>query len=338
MALQGSGQIKLSELATEFGGTAPYSLKAYYRGGGRVPANNTNVPASGAIGLKNFYNAVNRVTLSATIGANTTETSITTSNVPGYIAGATDLTVYVSSGVYVYSTNTANPALTLGTGFAAGDTITLINKGFIMGQGGYGGSYGTWPRLIQYGPQAGGPAISIGYPVTIDNTNASAYIAGGGGGGYGTAPNGGQGGGGAGGGRGAVTYNQSFGQGAAGGAPGQSGADAPSTGGQTGGKGGGAGGGGAASDKTGPTGGGGGGGRILPGVGGPGVFGNFSGGAGGSANNPGATAQTGSGGGGGGWGAAGGSNGAAGGKAVALNGNTVTWVAGNTTRVYGAVS
>jgi hypothetical protein len=30
--------------------------------------------------------------------------------------------------------------------------------------------------------------------------------------------------------------------------------------------------------------------------------------------------------------------GAAGGKAVALNGNSVTWVSGNTTRVYGAVS
>jgi hypothetical protein len=51
-------------------------------------------------------------------------------------------------------------------------------------------------------------------------------------------------------------------------------------------------------------------------------------------------------GGGGGWGAAGGSclnagssgAGAAGGKAVALNGKTVTWVSGNTTRVYGAIS
>jgi len=47
------------------------------------------------------------------------------------------------------------------------------------------------------------------------------------------------------------------------------------------------------------------------------------------------------GGGGGGWGAAGGSanvGGGAGGRAVALNGRTVTWVSGNTTRVYGGVS
>ena len=47
-------------------------------------------------------------------------------------------------------------------------------------------------------------------------------------------------------------------------------------------------------------------------------------------------------GGGGGWGASGGSSpnraGGAGGRAVFLNGRTVTWVSGNTTRVYGAVS
>jgi hypothetical protein len=59
------------------------------------------------------------------------------------------------------------------------------------------------------------------------------------------------------------------------------------------------------------------------------------------------------GGGGGGWGASGGTGagvssaspattalraGGAGGRAVALNGRTVTWVAGNTSRVYGSVS
>ena len=316
MAIQGSGQIKLTELATEFGGTAPYSLKAYYRGGGRVPTNNTNVPASGAIGLKNFYNAVNRITLSATIGANTTETSITTSNVPGYIAGITDLTVYVSSGVYVYSTNTANPALTLGTGFAAGDTIRLVNNGFIMGMGGNGGGNNINTPIAG---SPGGPAISLGISATIDNTNASAYIGGGGGGGTGSNTFNCAGGG-AGGGRGGNGFSTT---GGAGGGPGQTGG----TGTGTGGQGGGAGGGGALNSNTGLSGGGGGGGRIFPGTGGSS--------GGGSANN------AGSGNGGGGWGAQGGSGtGSAqpGGKAVALNGNIVTWVAGNTTRVYGAVS
>jgi len=69
---------------------------------------------------------------------------------------------------------------------------------------------------------------------------------------------------------------------------------------------------------------------------------NGSGGSGGSANSGGGTGsvlENGSG--GGGWGASGGSfrySGGAGGKAVALNGNSITWVSGNTTRVYGAVS
>lgn len=331
MALQGSGQIKLTELATEFGGTAPYSLKAYYRGGGRVPTNNTNVPASGAIGLKNFYNAVNRVTLSQTFATNTTETILNVSTLSGYAAGAADVTIYVSSNVYVYSTNTANPALTI-TGATAGDTIRLVNNGFIIGMGGNGGSqYGGWAGISAYAATAGGPAISISYPVTIDNTNASAYIAGGGGGGYSIPPNGGLGGGGAGGGRGAGSNSSN---GPAGGGPGQVGTSA----GASGGAGGGAGGGGGGGSKTGPVSGGGGG-RILPGTGGAGGFNNITGGAGGSANNPGAGSASTAGGGGGGWGAAGGNAGAgAGGKAVALNGNTVTWVAGNTTRVWGAVS
>lgn len=333
MALQGSGQIKLTELATEFGGTAPYSLKAYYRGGGRVPTNNTNVPASGAIGLTNFYNAVNRVTLSQTFATNTTETILNVSTLSGYAAGAADVTIYVSSNVYVYSTNTANPALTI-TGATAGDTIRLVNNGFIIGMGGNGGNPGGYPGYTSYAAGAGGPAISISYPVTIDNTNASAYIAGGGGGGYSLPPNGGLGGGGAGGGRGAGTNSSN---GPAGGGPGQVGTSA---GGQVAdAKGGGAGGGGSGGGKTGPTSAGGGGGRILPGTGGAGGVDSIRGGAGGSANNPGGGAGTGAGGGGGGWGAAGGNAGAgAGGKAVALNSNTVTWVAGNTTRVWGAVS
>ena len=39
MALPDSGEIKLSQLATNFGGSAPHSLKEYYRGGGSVSDN-----------------------------------------------------------------------------------------------------------------------------------------------------------------------------------------------------------------------------------------------------------------------------------------------------------
>jgi hypothetical protein len=51
----------------------------------------------------------------------------------------------------------------------------------------------------------------------------------------------------------------------------------------------------------------------------------------------GASGGLGSAGGGGGWGASGGL-GSGGGRAVYLAGHTVTWVSGDTARVYGAVS
>jgi hypothetical protein len=52
MALQSSGQIKLSEIATEFGGSAPHALSEYYGDG--------NAPASGEIQLAaDFYGTSN---------------------------------------------------------------------------------------------------------------------------------------------------------------------------------------------------------------------------------------------------------------------------------------
>jgi len=52
MALQSSGQIKLSEIATEFGGSEPHSLSEYYDKG--------NAPSSGEIQLAaDFYGTSN---------------------------------------------------------------------------------------------------------------------------------------------------------------------------------------------------------------------------------------------------------------------------------------
>ena len=326
MAIQGSGQISITQIATEFGDTAPHSLKEFYNGGGKVPANNTNVPASGAIGLKNFYNAVNRVTAVQTYSTNTTQTTLNISSLSGYVAGITDVIVYVSSNVYVYSTSTANPALTI-TGATAGDTVSIINNGFIIGMGGDGAS-------ISAG-SAGGPAINLGYNISLTNNS---YIAGGGGGGGRRFSGGGGGAGGGAGGSGDVAGGTGGSVGSAGGA-----------GGGPGGFGGGAGGGGggfippfAFGPNSPPIrGSGGGGGRILPGTGGAGVSGGGieAGGGGGSANNAGSGASAS--GGGGGWGAAGGTAtsggaGGAGGRAISLNGYTVTYVATGT--IYGAVS
>jgi hypothetical protein len=292
-----------------------------------------------------------RVSVIVTLASNTTNYTLGTAQIPGYIAGATDVTLVVNSGVYVYSTNTANAGLTVAA-LAAGDTVSIVNNGYIIGKGGNG--------VLRASGTAGGPALTINRSVSITNNS---YIAGGGGGGGGSFGNSTgeygwcSGGGGAGGGDAIGGY------GGTGGAPGQTGTNGIHvySGGSTG---------------TG-YGGGGGGGRILPGVGGARVqltlsfgsgqtssgngggagggggavpyFQSFGvGEAGGSNNDPGVsgtTSNTNGGGGGGGWGASGGNGtnwnnvlytGAAGGKAVNLNGNTVTWLA-NGTR-WGAIS
>jgi hypothetical protein len=60
MPLQSSGQISLSQIATEFGGSAPHSLSEYYGKG--------NAPASGEIQLAaDFYGTSNSISLSTTI-------------------------------------------------------------------------------------------------------------------------------------------------------------------------------------------------------------------------------------------------------------------------------
>lgn len=58
MTLQSSGVITLSDIVAEHGGpSSGIALSNYYRGAGSkfVHANNTAIPASGAIALSNFY-------------------------------------------------------------------------------------------------------------------------------------------------------------------------------------------------------------------------------------------------------------------------------------------
>jgi hypothetical protein len=285
---------------------------------------------------------VGRAIISAPpFAVNTTQTTVNVSTLLGYSAGKSDITITVNSGVYLYSTSTSVPALTI-TGATTGDTITLVNNGFIMGMGGAGSSIPEAGGTVANPGFPGGPAISLGYSISLTNNSS---IGGGGGGGSNAGGNG-CGGGGAGGGSGgsylAGTFNNI---GGVGGAPG------------------------AAGGRGGGSGAGGGGGRIMPGVGGAGfagVEGGFGGGAGGggaggtgvtvnaggSAGNPSGDlingalnfrASTG----GGGWGAQagraqqtanGGVNvpGGVGGRAITLNGFAVTYITTGT--IYGAVA
>jgi hypothetical protein len=56
-----------------------------------------------------------------------------------YIAGKSDVTVTVNSDVVVGSSSVSNPAMRI-RDFVTGDTVTLVNHGYIVGAGGSGGS------------------------------------------------------------------------------------------------------------------------------------------------------------------------------------------------------
>lgn len=221
-----------------------------------------NVP-TGTISLDDFHGKSNVIVIPP-ITTDTNQYILYSSNVPGYIAGQAKVEISINSGVYLYSSNTANPALTF-FGFTTGDVITVKNSGYIIGCGGDGGGItyiSPALRFTTYPATVGGTAISTTCDVVLQNNG---YIAGGGGGGAlnnsgGSAS--GAGGGGAGGGKGGSSvsgtpYNQTLQPGGAGGAPGQPGGDGQRAGFGTPG--------GAALYC-----GGGGGGRILPGVGGAG--------------------------------------------------------------------
>jgi len=340
MTLNSSGPISLG------GTTAGQSIEIENGGNGTttISLNDAAVRTlagvpSGAIAMPtNFWGKSNRVAISYTFTTNTGNASLALSAISGYSAGKSDVTITVNTGVYLWSNAVATAGLTL-TGGTTGDTVKLVNNGYIMGQGGLGGNA---PSGV--GGSAG-VALSIGYNISLTN---NAYIGGGGGGGgsngravtsdCGAAGGGGGAGGGAGG-----SAHYAGGNGGAIGASGTNGLGCTVAG---VGMGGGSGGGGGAKYCNCSVGhGGGGGGKIFPGTGGAGGTCNSSA-AGGSSNAVGGNATYCGAGGGGGWGASGGigfgatgyltTAGGVGGKAISLNGHTVTYI--TTGNVWGAVA
>jgi hypothetical protein len=349
MALPSSGQIGLSDVNVEL----TFSSNA------TITMNDTSVrvlfgQSSGPVDMDTGHGKSNRVTLAYSFTSDTQNASLDVTTLPGYISGKSNVTITVASAIYLYSTSTATPGLTI-TGGVTGDNIFLVNNGFILGMGGAGGCKQTTTDTVNAAGGNGGDALSLGCNINLTNNS---YIAGGGGGGSGGAVGDG-GGGGAGGGQGGGTFvgtgSYNAAKGGAGGNPGSAGGTVSA-------------GSGAWSSIPGIRGGGGGGGRILPGTGGSPQFnvtlnlwggtGGGAGGAGGSwaSQTSGQNDQGGSGGsaggagsagssvyssacsGGGGWGAAGGSgysSGGAGGKGIKLNGYTCTQLVTGT--IYGSV-
>lgn len=175
MVLQTSGAISLADIAAEFGGSAPHSLSEYYGAA-------SGVPASGAISIGTFYGKSAAQTV--TLNSNEQQMNLRTKAVALGWNGSSALIFVINTGKYVWSDNVTVAALTTGTNFPSG--LTIVNKGYIMGRGGNANhSSGAG--------QAGGPAIELNVPVTIDNSNG--YIGGGGGGGATVYGGGGAGGG-----------------------------------------------------------------------------------------------------------------------------------------------
>jgi hypothetical protein len=169
----GPNAISLLDIQNEFGGSTPTGLNEYYRNGGLVPSNNTNVPTSGQISFADFFCAVNEIIRYIT----TTSTNVDASSyfTTDEWTSSTPKRLVVNSGVVVGATNTSNYALLIPSGF--GGSFILDNNGSILGAGGAANS-GT-----------GGNAIFAGAAVSINN--AGLIYAGGGGGGQGV--NGGKG-------------------------------------------------------------------------------------------------------------------------------------------------
>ena len=188
MALPASGTLALTDIATEFGDTAPHSMSEFYRGGGLVPdsAGNSSVPTSGTINVGGFYNAANRAALALTIASSTQNYDVFTSasSSPSYSAGTTDVTVTINPGVLVGSSSTGTYAMLVPSGFNPGDTVTIINNGVVQGRGGNGGAGKSGPGIGGNGG-GGGNALYVNRPTTITNNGTFAGGGGGGGGGNG---------------------------------------------------------------------------------------------------------------------------------------------------------
>lgn len=120
---------------------------------------------------------ITRIPISLVISANTTSYNIFTNRGPTYVAGSSDITLTINPSIYVGSTSPATAALTVPSAFDVNDTITIVNQGFILGKGGNGGN-----APIESGT-AGGTALSLQRPATIDNQNVIGAGGGGGGGG-----------------------------------------------------------------------------------------------------------------------------------------------------------
>lgn len=181
MALPASGAISLSQVNVELGLASGAAI-----GMGASNVRTLFGIASGSISMSNGYGKSNRKKVTVTLTSGVNNYVLNTAKAAGYVAGGTDVTLVVNSGVVIGSASTGTPALLVDTSWAAGDTVSVVNNGVIQGAGGAGGRGGTWSNYNGGNPGAPGGAGGVGIradrPVSMTNNGT---IAGGGGGGGG---------------------------------------------------------------------------------------------------------------------------------------------------------
>ena len=164
MAVRSSGALPLTEIQTEFGGSNPVGMSEYYGDGDYVADGTTDgdgnaIPESGALDVSDFYDTASAVAL--TISSNTSDVNIGTllTNASGNKTND-DVALTINNGVTVSGSDASTPAMTTGTGWGSGRTITIVNNGSIVGSAGSdtsanpgsgGGKGGASPQLSQNG-------------------------------------------------------------------------------------------------------------------------------------------------------------------------------------------
>lgn len=87
MALPSTGELALTDIQTEFGGSNPIGLSEYYAGGLYVPSGTTGdggaIPTTGEITIGDFYGSQAGITITVTEGT-TTSLNAASNTVPSY--------------------------------------------------------------------------------------------------------------------------------------------------------------------------------------------------------------------------------------------------------------
>ena len=181
-----TGEIRFSDMQTEFGGVHPISFSEYYDEGSYV--SNPTLPKTGQLRMKKFRGGRNAAQINIT--ANTTNLVLSTTFGSDWTSTVPKV-LNISSGVTVGGVS-PNPAIEVSSGLAG--ILIISNAGTIIGHGGTPGGYGATSGNVSGQNRSGGAGanggngisvVSAGDGVTINNTGTISGGGGSGGGGGG---------------------------------------------------------------------------------------------------------------------------------------------------------